>query len=197
MPKLIDRTGMKFGKLTVLYRAGTDNSKKVLWHCKCECGNEIDVRACDLKHGTHSCLKCCHTTHGQTYSRLYKIWRSMKHRCKYNHHYIEKNVKICNEWKKFEPFRDWSLANGYQNDLTIDRINNYGNYEPSNCRWTTNYEQMRNTTYNRILTYDGITLCATDWAKKIGIHRGTIYSRLRKGLPIEKVLCEYNKRGSN
>lgn len=81
--------------------------------------------------------------HGWAGTRLYKIWSGMKHRCKSNLRGYE-DVGVCEEWQQFEPFRDWALANGYADNLTIDRIDPFGNYEPANCRWIKKAEQARN-----------------------------------------------------
>lgn len=79
-------------------------------------------------------------------TRLYRIWVNMNSRCKAkdNEYYGGRGIKVCEEWQRFDPFRDWALANGYADSLSIDRINNDGNYEPANCRWATNAEQARN-----------------------------------------------------
>ena len=155
--KLIDLTGQRFGRLVVLQRAKTIN-KRTKWLCKCECGNEVVVEAYNLRVGhTQSCgclqraaTSVANKTHGQGHTRLYRIWNNMKNRCyrksyhAYNH-YGGRGITICNEWlHDFQAFYDWAMANGYRDDLSIDRIDSNGNYCPKNCRWATMTEQNKN-----------------------------------------------------
>lgn len=160
MGKLIDLTGQRFGRLVVIERAGTDGSYPT-WLCKCDCGNSIITRGCHLRRGDTQSCGCIHTEtfthkkHGEKRSRLYSIWRGMKTRC-YNknfesyRHYGGRGITICKEWlHSFEAFRDWALAHGYRDDLTIDRIDNDKGYCPDNCRWATMKEQQNNRSNNK------------------------------------------------
>jgi hypothetical protein len=102
-------------------------------------------------------------------SKLYKKWRTMTYRCVYQSNrgypnYGGRGIKICEEWKEFIPFMEWAVVNGYKEGLTIDRINNDGNYCPENCRWATRHEQDRNTRRTRLFTWNGETKCFFDWA---------------------------------
>jgi hypothetical protein len=159
--------GKQFGKLTVIKRSGSDaTGKNTIWECKCECGNTTFVPTCHLtsKH-TQSCGCLKKETvndgqfkkiHGQSHTRLYNIWGGMKDRCsnpknkRYNI-YGGKGVYVCEEWKiSFKAFYEWAIANGYRDNLTIDRINSDGNYEPSNCRWATYSEQNKNRKFKKV-----------------------------------------------
>lgn len=205
MSKLIDLTGKKFGRLTVIER--TENKgKSTMWLCKCDCGNERIVSRNNLSTG-HSmscgCLKKetitkIKTTHGKRDTRLYHIWSSMKGRCitTSNHKYKNyggRGITICEEWlNDFQAFYDWAMANGYSDDLSIDRIDVNGNYEPSNCRWTDAKTQMNNMTTNRLITYNGKTQTVSQWADETGINRGTLITRFNLGWEEERALTTKN-----
>jgi hypothetical protein len=101
-------------------------------------------------------------------------------------YYGEKGVLVCDEWQDFSGFCAWALTSGYAEDLTIDRINSNGNYEPANCRWATAKEQQNNTSYCRLITFHGETHNVTQWAEILGIPRTALYNRMRRGWDIEK-----------
>jgi len=128
----------------------------------------------------------CQETHGLSKTRLYNIWTDMKRRC-YNPKnkrfecYGGKGVCVCEEWKtNFIEFYKWSTNNGYADNLSIDRIDVNGNYEPGNCRWVTQKIQQRNTTRNHFLTVNGETKTIAEWAEITGIHPDVIKDRLTK-----------------
>ena len=159
-----DMVGKRFGRLTVIEYAGTSKQRKAMWICKCDCGNITrPVVGANLKAGTtKSCgcllneIRCNDAKYNHIrYGRLYHIWHGMKERCYWDKYkqfkdYGGRGITVCEEWRNnFESFRDWALENGYEEHLTIDRINNDGNYEPSNCRWVTRAEQNRNRRISR------------------------------------------------
>lgn len=200
--QLEDLTGRKFGRLTALEFSHSAKGQSI-WKCKCDCGNETFVSAGHLKSGHTTSCGCFArerfnkmiTTHGLTGTRLQGIWFSMKQRCfnKNNpayKHYGGRGITICDEWKNdFKAFYDWSMANGYDECLSIDRIDVNGNYEPSNCRWATTEEQGFNKRTNRLLTYDGKTQPLNMWAKETGIDRSLIQARIdRLGWSVEQAL---------
>ena len=139
------------------------------------------------------------TIHGMSHSRLYHIWNAMRQRCENPNaisykYYGEKGIFVCEEWKKFSNFCAWALSNGYNDNLTIDRINSNGNYEPSNCKWATNKEQQNHTSYNHLLTHCGETHNITQWAEIIGIPRTALYNRMRRGRDTERALTQKTKK---
>ena len=132
--------------------------------------------------------------HGMRHTKIYYVWCGMKLRC-YNKNsksyknYGSKGIKVCDEWKNdFFKFYEWAIDNGYKEGLTIDRINNNGNYEPSNCRWITRAEQNRNYSRNHYLTYKGETLCLTDMANKYNINESVLLYRIKNGWKMEEAI---------
>ena len=207
MPKYTDLTGHKFSILTVLERDCLyPRGQRVYWICRCECGNYTLASTSDLKSGhTKSCgchridvLKKRSITHGLSNGRICAIWRKMKDRC-YNpnnnrySNYGAKGIKVCDEWlNDLRSFYDWAMANGYRDDLSIDRIDVNGNYEPSNCRWATAREQANNTSRNCKIAAFGQTKTLTEWARETGINRNTLKQRLDRGLSAEEALTIKN-----
>lgn len=201
MAKFIDLTGQKFNKLTVVSRAESRRqpSGKLVtyWKCKCDCGNITEVKACDLKDGHTISCGCSHIKHGYANKeRLYDIWKNMKRRCydpknKRYEQYGGKGIIVCKEWlDNYMNFRNWAMSNGYNDNLTIDRINVNGNYEPNNCRWATMSEQQNNVTRNRILKYKGEEKTMSEWAKKYNIPYSKFNKRIQMGWNIEKIIKE-------
>lgn len=196
MSKLIDLKGVRFAHLVVTERAGADKHGHVMWLCQCDCGKQKVVKGHKLLSGDYKSCGCMHYKygHGQSDTRLYHIWRTMKARCvasnshKY-HAYGGRGITICEEWlNSFESFYDWAMANGYRDDLTIDRIDNDGNYCPENCRWATPAEQANNTRKNRLLTHNGETHTVAEWAKIVGITKAALYHRLSRGWSVKEAL---------
>ena len=112
--------------------------------------------------------------------------------------YGGRGITVCKEWDKFEAFQKWSIENGYNDNLSIDRIDTNGNYEPSNCKWSTTKEQNNNKRNNRILEYNGEAHNVTEWAAILGMSAHTIFSRLDlMGWSVEKALSTPLKRVSN
>lgn len=157
-PYKLDLQGQRFGKLTVLKEVSERRCGHVVWECLCDCGKTCIVRGGHLKSGHSTSCGCfssektieMNTTHGGTHSRLYSIWASMKSRCnnpqnKAYSYYGGRGIRVCEEWEKdFSAFRDWAESHGYSPELTLDRINPDGNYEPNNCKWATWHEQRIN-----------------------------------------------------
>lgn len=131
--------------------------------------------------------------HGLSGTRINQIHRAMKRRCLNPNCYEYKDyggrgITICDEWMEFKPFYEWAMKNGYSDNLTIDRIDNNGNYEPNNCRWADWYMQANNTRTNRFLTYNGKTQTVAEWARELNISPKTLENRVTQGWGDEKAL---------
>lgn len=153
--KPINLKGKQFGKLTAIKPTKKRENGSIVWLCRCNCGNLVEVRANKLKPENVKSCGCLHgekvKKHGESHpqTRLYRIWQCMKVRCytpsrKCYYLYGGKGIKVYSEWKNdYLAFKKWALANGYQDHLTIDRINNDGDYSPNNCQWLTLEENAR------------------------------------------------------
>lgn len=201
--KFVDLTGQRFGRLTVIKRV-ENNGKKVMWLCRCDCGNETTVFSGYLRNGnTKSCgclsndkLRERRFKHGESRkTRLYNIWLHIKHRTsgKANEKrtkkwYTDKNIKMCEEWSDFRNFRDWANTNGYDDSLTIDRIDGNKGYSQENCRWVDWKTQTRNKSNNINITRNGETKCLKDWCTELGLKYRSICQRIARGWDKEKAL---------
>lgn len=206
MSKCIDMQGKRFGRLLVIERAESINGS-ARWLCHCDCGNEIVTYGYSLRNGDTKSCGCYHaeilergnTQHGLSKERLYGVWSTMKSRCTNPHNqkfsrYGGRGITVCEEWQTFEPFYEWAMANGYKENLTIERIDNDGNYEPSNCRWATNKEQSNNTRKTIKIEFNGQTKTLSDWAQSIGVRRECLWKRIYlRHWPIEKALTTPQK----
>lgn len=128
--------------------------------------------------------------HGETKTKLYKAWDSMKSRCFHDKKYS--HVMFCDEWKDFLTFKEWALQSGYEEGLSLDRINNEKGYEPSNCRWVTRSVQAFNRKHGKYVTINGITKHLTDWATDYGITKNTVYKRIQRGWTCEEAIIGRN-----
>ena len=198
--------GEEYGNLTIISDTGKrDSSGNIIWLCQCDCGNLIERTSRYLTRdlSTHSCgcqkgeaqVKHGDKRRGKKQDRLYSIWRGMLWRCNKNNHgrysYAKKGVSVCDDWFDYTAFKSWALENGYSEGLSIDRIDNSGNYEPDNCRWVTVAGQANNKSNNHLLTHDGKTMTLAEWAKESGINYSTLRSRVnRQGLSMDKALCK-------
>lgn len=213
--------GKKYGYLTIIElhhkkqkytKNGCKDGFLYYFKCKCECGNYTIVNLHDLvSNHTLSCgclqkknTSLANRRHGLRNTKLFSIYSSIKQRCLNSNCYAYKNygergIKICKEWENnFKAFYDWAIANGYKEDLTIDRINNNGNYEPNNCRWVTQKIQCRNYRRNHLITYNNETKCLIEWSELYNIEYKLLHKRLYKGWDIEKALLtpvrHFNKK---
>ena len=214
MEKFIDLTGQKFNRLTFIKRVygyyRGNGSPNVMWLCKCDCGKEIISEPKPIKLGyTKSCG--CYSAerkvkHGMTKTRMYKIWSCMRNRCyrktdiSYKR-YGGRGITVCDEWRNsFENFRDWACGHGYKEDLTLDRIDVNGKYEPNNCRWADMKTQCNNRQNNIRYECNGKNLTLSEWEEITGNSYGAMKERIKKGWDIESALFapkgyKYSKKG--
>lgn len=124
--------------------------------------------------------------HGLSKHPLYKTWNNVTQRVKSHKSYV--NISICNDWLDFINFYNWSINNGWKKELSIDRIDNLGDYKPSNCRWVTQKEQCRNTSRNKYFKYNGESLMIIEICEKYNLNRNTFNKRLRLGWSIDRII---------
>lgn len=165
MGKIKDLTGQRFGRLIAIEFTGINDRHYALWRCQCDCGKDCVVSSDVLKRtGNHSCgclakehleeMSKKNITHGMTGTRLYRVYKGMHDRCYYPNSdrynaYGGRGIKICDEWLHDKnSFFSWALQNGYQEDLTIERIDVNGDYCPENCKWIPMHEQYKNKQSN-------------------------------------------------
>lgn len=202
MSKVKNLIGKKFGLLTVESLAGRSELRQIVWNCKCSCGEKIMVFGNNMKNGhTQSCgclrlnFGMSKITHGHSrkgrVSKTYKTWKGMKERCqrvknKHFKYYGGRGIKVCPRWKKFQNFiSDMGIA---PIGMQIERKNNNGNYEPSNCKWVTQTEQANNKSTSVRISFNGLTLTAAQWSRRLGLNEKKIYSRAAKGWKPKKIL---------
>lgn len=198
MAKPINIVGQKFGKLTVLKYVG-----KSKWLCKCDCGKETIVGTYHLKSGNTKSCGCLNiqkiiernTKHNLGHTRIYQTWKSIKRRCYGKNTVAYKNygargITVCQEWlSDFNNFYNWAISNGYQDDLSIDRIDVNKGYSPDNCHWATDIEQANNTRRNHLITYNDKTQTLAQWAREYNIAYNNLQNRIVKlNWSIEKAL---------
>lgn len=195
----VDDTGKRFGMLVAIRDVGVKNNRRA-WLYKCDCGKQV-IRdrastAQIAKKGTPSC-GCALSTiragngrknkrHGFGGTLLYHVWRQMLQRCenpscKDYPLYGARGIYVCDEWRDIATFVDWAQGSGYQRGLTIERVDNNDGYRPGNCRWIPNEQQAWNTRRLILLTCDGETRHASEWARITGLSLRTIISRKRYG----------------
>ena len=185
-------SGKRFGRLTVLKISGNDKSGGLRYSCICDCGNLHVANARNLRKGEVRSCGCLvgesrFSKHNGSYDRLYHIWIGIKSRCfspntcNYRH-YGGRGITMCEEWRTdYTIFRDWALAHGYDDNLTIERVNNNGNYCPENCIWTSQFRQNNNSRFNHMIEFNGKIQSMADWARELGISYPAMRYRVDHG----------------
>ena len=180
-----------------------------MWKCRCDCGKETVVAMGHLRSGHTKSCGCVlresasrrQKTHGLTRTRLYSIWSNIKCRCENPkspnyERYGGRGITICEEWgRNFEPFKEWAFANGYKDDLTIERKDNNAGYTPENCRWATAKEQGNNKRNNHIIEINGELKTMAQWCERYGKTYDLVKQRINKlGWPPLVALTTPSKR---
>lgn len=209
--RLIDLAGQKFERVQVVSRAPnmSETDTNARWNCKCDCGKEFIAYGQDIRRGKTKSCGCLtrktmgdrsrrfNTRHGMSQTRAFRIWGGMLNRCtnsndpKYRY-YGGRGIKVCERWLKFENFlSDMGFP---PDDLSLDRIDTDGDYRKENCRWATKQEQAINRRSSVMLTHNGITMTATDWARALGLSASTMYGRVAMNWPPEKMFAKNMKK---
>jgi hypothetical protein len=194
-----DITGLRYGALTVLREDGRFSDNVIAWLCLCECGTQKRMRADTLRRGgaySCGCLGKVHqrevvTIHGRHTEPVYRAWQAMIARCSNPNHrnyrnYGGRGIRVCERWRDFMAF--YADMGDPPRGMSLDRIDNDGGYEPSNCRWATRVDQGRNRRTNRLLTYGGKTQCVAAWSEETGISSDTLYTRLAHRWSVQRTL---------
>lgn len=201
MRRTVDLTGQRFGRLLVLEQAGVNKHRSALWFCRCDCGAEKIIAAHSLRVcGTKSCgciqkeiARKTFTKHGMSETPTYTTWEGMVQRCTNPksptyEYYGGRGIKVCERWRAFENFL--VDMGDKPRKKSIDRIDPNGNYEPSNCRWATRYDQARNRCNTHLYELNGQRKILTDWAAEFGINQFTVAGRLRRGWDFHRALTQ-------
>ena len=197
-------TNEQYNHWTILYvdeHGSRKHPKQCI--CRCDCGRLYKRDYFKLKYGlVAQCRECyLRTRHHLNHTRIHKCWVAMKQRCynpteKAHKWYGLRGIKVCNQWKNdFLAFYNWAMAHGYNDTLTIDRIDVNGDYCPENCRWVNQETQSNNRRSNISVTINGRTQNLTQWCKELGLPRGRIFARVERGWnPVEALMYKGDAR---
>lgn len=202
MAPIIDKTGQRYGMLTVTEFVQIKNRRSI-WRCLCDCGNTVEREGHKLlRNNMHSCGCYKHNRtvvfHSETkkkITRLKSIWRGMKDRCEKQHYiayqwYGARGIEVCEDWKNVDNFIEWAWLNGYQAHLSLDRIDNNSTYTPTNCRWANAMQQANNSRRNWVITAFGETKNFTKWIEDLRciVSGPTFKKRMLAGMDAENAM---------
>lgn len=207
---MYDLLGQRFGRLLVVSKSEERCNSGIKWNCLCDCGNSVCVPGLNLRCGdTRSCgclqkemVAARMTSHGATVGRkrdrLYGVWAGMLTRTRNPNadnykYYGGRGISVCDDWLRYENFRDWALNNGYDDmadhgKCTIDRVDDDGDYCPNNCRWVSASVQANNQRSNKLLTYNGETHNIKEWSVKLNINYSTLKKYVRNGKTLDDII---------
>lgn len=190
--KRIDLSGKRFGRLTVISAKAVINGH-LFWTCICDCGRKKDVAGQKLRNGEVGSCGClyrdsrtsCRTTHGGSRWPEYRVWKAMRERCEKSYSsgyamYGAKGIRVCRRWKKFENFIA-DMGRRPTNANSLERVDGAKGYSPSNCRWATHKDQVRNRSNTIVVTINGVTAPLAQFGERHGLKWQTIYIRYRRG----------------
>jgi len=203
---LIDLVGKRFGKLTVISKGITDKNSRLYWNCLCDCGNEVSKLGLLLRDGRTKSCGCLRSeyvsnknkTHGMARTKMNMVWQEMKSRCRNPNHkrysdYGGRGISYQESWEEFINFYN-DMSDTYQDGLTLDRIDNDGDYTKENCRWSSYLSQNNNKRNCVYETVGGIRATRSQLADMFGIPRCTFYWRLSHGMTVEEALTTSKKQ---
>ena len=205
MGRFVDITGENFGRLTASHVAGRNKHNQLLWHCTCECGNETVVLGFLLRQGqTQSCgclqretIAQVNLSHGMARKPIYRIWWSMMQRCydKNGHAYDRyggRGVSVCERWQDFTNF--YADMGDRPEGMSLERIDNDGDYSPENVIWADAKTQARNRRSTVYLEHNGERKSMAEWAEETGVKIGTLWMRIKRGMSVEDALAPGDHR---
>ena len=192
--------GRRFGNWIVTGRCGYDTHRNIKWRCQCNCGRLGIVIEPQLLNGSSAKCRVCDgkeikTKHGRFGTKPYKVWAKMMDRC-YNPRsadyadYGGRGIMVCEKWHDAATLLLWLDSSNYHPRLTIDRVNNNGDYCPENCQWSTIKKQSRNRRSNHKVTISGITKLLCEWSEESGINYDCLRWRLKVNWPINLLLAQ-------
>lgn len=203
--KFVDMLGQKYGRLTVIRIAGRNRHGQIEWNCACECGGYSVVVGSQLRYGITKSCGCLHreltsaasTTHGMSKTPIYAIWHSMVDRCHLSSshaydRYGARGIKVCARWRDFENF--YADMGNRPEGMSLERIDNDGDYSPDNVKWATQKEQANNRRCNVKYQYGDEELTLAQWADRGMVCIGTLWSRLQRGVPFPICLLNIDLR---
>ena len=200
MPRLIDLTNRRFGKLVVESHFSVNGNRQHFWKCQCDCGGHCVSAGHHLRQGSTKscgCESAVKETHGLRQTRAYRIWSLMRHRCTNENSpgwndYGGRGIRVCDSWRTFEGF---FADMGHPPDgTTLDRIDNGGNYEPKNCRWATRHEQANNKRNNIVVTVEGEAMTLKQASRKFGFNYKTAHQRLARGWSLDRFISIHDRQ---
>lgn len=193
--------GNKYGNLTVVepvHVTLNNGGKQWYWKLKCDCGNETIMNPHAVIHGKYRSCGCSFkagvtATHRESHTPLHNIWCGMNKRCnpkgKSSRGYGDRGISVCEEWKSYEAFSKWARENGYEEGLTIERIDVNGNYCPQNCTWITLEKQARNRRTTHWVEYQGKRMSLAEACEQANLPYKQVFERIvKRNWPVEKAL---------
>ena len=199
MGTFVDMTGQRYGRLTVVGRAGHNKHGQILWRALCDCGGSVETVGYCIRYGdTQSCgclklekISALRRTHAMSKTPIYGIWWAMMQRCHDpNHHashrYGGRGIEVCEQWRSFDGF--FADMGHRPEGMSLDRVDNNGPYSPENVRWRSAREQGRNKNNNRLISHNGVTKCLVEWGEITGFGQDVISARLSRGWDVARAL---------